>query len=270
MNCNEFNQCVCEIIDKRLSAERTQELLDHATMCPHCKYEYESLKAAKNIVHSKVHRENVPTDLYYSIVKATIHSPGKFWLKRFFGFSLNPVIAFVVLIFFAVGIYSLFLPTHSPMPDEANIISQSLKNYQAVIGGSIKPSMVDDEENVRTYLEKEVSFTVNVPKMPGCSWCGGVLSNFKGTKLAHVVYGLGDKKFVYLYQADMAEVLEGKTIGLPDEAKVELEKTNWYVQEFPDSTTIVLWKYQNTLCAAVSKMDKEHLIAMFTEKKEWK
>jgi len=268
VNCTEFHQDVCECIDKRLSAQRTGDLLEHTKRCPHCKYEYDSLQAVKHVVHTKLQYKSVPADLYYSIVKATSGGADHVWFKKLFGFTFNPVIAFVIVLFFAVGIYSLFIPSSS-MPDDANIISQSLKNYQAVIGGSIKPAMVDKEENVRNYLEKGVSFSVNVPKMPGCSWCGAVLSNFKGTKLAHVVYGLGGEKVIYIYQANLTDAMEGKTIGLPSDVKDELIRTNWYTKEYPDSTIIILWKYQNTLCAAVSKMNKDELMALLTEK-DWK
>ncbi len=266
MNCREFTECVCEVIDKRLGPERTKEMLDHATLCAHCKYEYESLQTAKNIVHKKIHRKSVPSDVYYSILNATVNASGISWFRQLFSARLNPALAFVALAVIAVGAYSLFTPNHNPMSDEANIISQSLKNYQAVVGGSIKPDMVDQEENVRSYLEKEVQFAVNVPKMPGCNWCGGVLSNFKGVKLAHVVYGMGGEKLIYIYQADMKQVMEGTTIGLPDDVKEELLRTDWYIKEFPDSITLVMWRYENTLCAAVSKMGKDQLVALLTSK----
>ncbi|MDD8018241.1 MAG: hypothetical protein PHP42_07695 [Bacteroidota bacterium] len=266
MNCNEFTECVCEIIDKRLSAERTTELLEHAKKCPHCKYEYEALQATKNIVQTKIHRQNVPTELYYAVVNAAVHAPKESWLQKIFGTYFNPAIAFVVLAFIVVGVYSLFIPAKPTVPEDGDIIVQSLKNYQAVVGGSIKPTMVGEIENVHAYLEKEVSFDVHVPKMPGCSWCGGVLSNFKGTKLAHVVYGLGGKKMVYIYQADLKDAMDGTTISLPKEAKDELIKTDWYYKDFPDSTTLVMWRDKNTLCAAISRMDKEQLVALLTEK----
>lgn len=266
MNCNEFRECVCEIVDKRLSDKRTSELMQHAQVCPHCNFEYHSMQAAKNVVHDRLKRESVPAEVYYSIINATLNRANTSWFKKLFGFQLNPVIAVVTLAILAVGVYSLFIPSGSGMPEEANIIAQSLKNYQAVIGGSIKPQLISSEDNVRSFLAKEVAFDVNVPKMKGCSSCAGVLSSFNGVKLAHVVYQVGGKDIIYIYQASLNDAMEGTTIGLPDEAKEELKRTDWYVRTMDKNVTLVMWRYNNTLCSAVSTMNKEEMIALLMEK----
>ena len=266
MKCSEFKECVCEIVDKRLSDEQTKELMQHAHVCPHCNFEFTSMQATKNIVHEKLQRQSVPSDVYYSIINAALDSSNTSWFKKLFGFKLNPAIALVAIALIAIGIYSLFNPSSGGMPEEANIISQSLKNYQAVIGGSIKPQLVSTEDAVRTFLAKEVAFDVNVPRMKGCSSCAGVLSNFNGVKIAHVVYQVEGENVIYIYQASMNDAMEGTTIGLPEDARDELKRTDWYVRELSDSMTIVMWRYKNTLCSAVSSMKKDQLIALLTEK----
>ncbi len=266
MNCNEFREFVCEIVDKRLTEERTNELLRHADVCPLCRFEFQTMQATKNIVQTKITRQSVPADVYYSIINSTLDANNSSWFKKLFGFQLNPAAAFVVIAMVAVGLYSFFIPSNTGMTEEANIISQSLKNYQAVIGGTIKPQLVSSEEEVHSFLSKEVPFDVNVPKMKGCNSCSGVLSDFKGIKLAHVVYQVGDKSIIYIYQAAMDDAMDGTTIGLPEEAKDELKMTGWCVRELADNRTVVLWRYKNTLCSAVSDLDKDELIALLTEK----
>lgn len=266
MKCSEFRECVCEIVDKRLSDERTSELMQHAKVCPHCGFEYRSLQATKNIVHDKLKHVSVPAEVYYAVVNATLNRSSSSWIKKLFGFKLNPVIAMISFIVAAVAVYSLVIPIGTGMPEEANIISQSLKNYQAVIGGSIKPQLISTEDKVRSFLAKEVSFDVNVPKMKGCNSCAGVLSSFNGIKLAHVVFQVGEKNIIYIYQASMNDVMDGTTIGLPEEAKEELQKTDWYIRELDDNMTLVMWRYNETLCSAVSTMKKDEMIALLTEK----
>ena len=268
MKCNEFHECVCEIIDKRLPEERVEELLHHAQQCPHCNYELHALDLTKKIVKEKVHRQSVPASLYYSIINKTSGSPAGFWnsTKHFLGtLFVNPAAIGVLLLVVAVGIYSVFIPQSQSLPEERNIISQSLKNYQAVIGGSIKPQMTGNTDNVKDFLAKEVGFEVNVPKLTGCNSCAGVLSSYDGVKLAHVVYNVGGS-IVYIYQADMKMAMKGDTIGLPEEAKNELQKTDWYVHEFENGRTVVVWRFKNTLCAAVSDMDKKQLMSLLTQK----
>ncbi len=265
MKCNEFKECVCEIVDHRLSEERTKELMEHAQVCPHCSFEFQSMQATKDAVHSKLHRQSVPSEVYYSIINSTLNSSNSSWFKQLFGFKLNPAVVFVALAVVAVGIYSLFIPSNG-MTEDANIISQSMKNYQAVIGGAIKPQLVSSEDDVRSFLAKSVSFDVNVPRMKGCNSCAAVLSDFNGIKLAHVVYQVDGKDIIYIYQASMNDAMNGTKIGLPEEAREELKRTDWYIREMSDSTTLVMWRYKNTLCSAVSSMKKEQMIALLTEK----
>ena len=242
-------------------------MLEHASVCPKCKFEFESLKATKAIVQKNFQRENVPGDLYFSILKATVNASSGSAIRKFFGYRLNPVIALIVIALVGVGVYSIFFPSASSVPDDANIITQSINNFQAVIGGSIKPQLVSSHDNVRSFLEKEVNFAVNVPPMKGCTSCGGKYSIFKGVKLAHVVFNV-DGNIVYIYQADLDEALRGDKIALPDDAKKALEKSEWYIKELPRHETIVLWKYKNTLCAAVSKMEKKHFMALLTNSEQ--
>jgi hypothetical protein len=264
VNCKEFQECACDAVDKRLDTDRAQALIQHAADCPHCQYELNSLRLTKEIVHDKIPLCSVPTDVYYAIVNKTFGSPRFSWLSGWFGMKINLAGAFVVIAAVAIGIYSLFIPS-SGIPDDSNIIHQSLNNYQAVIGGSIKPQLVSNHDNVRTFLQNAVNFSVNVPKMKGCNSCAGVFSNFKGVPLAHVVYQIGDD-VVYIYQADLNEAMKGDKIGLPLDVKNEIVNTDWYIREIPDGRTIVLWRYQNTLCAAVSSMKKEQLVSLLTDK----
>jgi hypothetical protein len=265
VNCKNFQDCVGEIVDKRLSEEETKEALQHATVCPQCERELHALQTCKKTLHEKVKRQSVPQDVYYSIVNKTVNAPVPSLLSKMFGFSLNPAVAFVAIAVVAVAVYSFFFSTPSQIPDDANIIKQSIANYQAVIGGSFKPELISNHENVRSYLEKRAGFSVNVPKMTGCKSCGGILSLFKGIKLAHVVYHIGGET-VYIYQANLDEAMSGEKIGVPREVKNELMKTGWYVKDLPEHKTVVLWEYKNTLCAAVSCMDKEKFIAMLSDK----
>lgn len=264
MNCKDFQECACDIVDKRLSSERTEELLKHAELCPHCRYELQALRTAKSAVHEKIHRVSVPAELYYSIRNSVVSRQSASWFTNLFGMKFNPAFALVMVAVVVVAVYSLFIPT-TPGTDDANIITQSLANYQAVVGGTIKPQLVSNDEEVRTFLEKEVNFAVNVPKMKNCKSCAGVLSIFNGVKLAHVVYHVNGN-VVYIYQANMDDVLHGEKISLPDDVKTSLVNTNWYIKEDADDKTIAVWKYKNTLCAAVSTMKKDQLIALLTEK----
>jgi hypothetical protein len=264
MNCKEFQECACEIVDKRLSEKETEELLQHANVCPHCQFELHTLQTSKNIVSESLLRQSVPSDVYYSILNKTVNAPNTvFSFGKLFP-KLNPVLISIALLVVAVGIYSIFFSTSS-LSKESNIINQSLANYQAVMGGSFEPQLISDHESVRTFLENEVHFSVNVPKVKKCKSYSGKCSDFKGLKFAHVNFKLNDN-MVYIFQADLDEVMKGDKIGIPAEAKTALAATNWYIKEISANQTLVLWTYKKTICAAVSNMKKDQLVAMLSEK----
>lgn len=263
MNCNEFHERVCELIDKRLNEENAKELLQHAKECLQCNFEMNALQTSKNIIRSKLLHKSVPADLYYSIINKTVNAPLP-WHQKLFSEKLNPALVMVALAALLVGIYSLLFSPAS-IPDEANIINQSLANYQAAIGGTLKPQLVSNYDEVQNFLEREAQFAVIVPKVKKCKSFSGKCSDFKGVKIANVSFQLNGNT-IYIYQTTMDEVMKGEKISLPAEAKDELAKTNWYVKDLPDNKTIVLWKYKGTLCAAVSDMGKDKLIALLTDK----
>jgi hypothetical protein len=264
MDCKEFLECACDYVDRRMSANMVEDFLHHAKACPHCKFELHALQASKTIAAKTFSRQSVPSEVYYAILNKTINEPIKVnFLQKLFP-RFNPVIVTMFLVAVSVGIYSFFFTTQQK-PGNSNFIDQSLSYYSAALGGSFKPELVSDHETVRTFLEKETHFAVNVPKVKKCKSYSGKCSDYKGMKLAHVNFQLNGNT-IYIFQADLDEVLKGEKIGLPDEAKNALVKSNWYVKEISDNQTLVLWKYKHTICAAVSDMKKDNLVAILNEK----
>ena len=99
--------------------------------------------------------------------------------------------------------------------------------------------------------------------MKDCILVGGVVNEYGGDKLAHVVYSR-DNNVVYMCQACWERVQNGGKLNLPDEVKAELLRTGWYSRTLPDGGSVVLWTKGKTLCSAVARMSKEDLIACLT------
>ena len=51
--------------------------------------------------------------------------------------------------------------------------------------------------------------------------------------------------------------------------KRRLTKTGWYFEQTPDLCNVVLWRHKNTLCAAVSKIERDKMIALLSDKDPW-
>jgi len=142
-----------------------------------------------------------------------------------------------------------------------DIIVQSISNYHAVLKGEFVPQVKSDKpEQVRTFFDGKTEFPVFIPVMKECTLIGGVVNDFHGMHLAHVVYKHGQQT-IYLYQACRESVMKGDKLNLSPEVKTDLERTGWHCCTAPDGAAIVLWARGNTLCAAVSAMNGDHLMA---------
>jgi hypothetical protein len=99
--------------------------------------------------------------------------------------------------------------------------------------------------------------------MENCEWYGAISSDYGGIKLAHVVYKV-DEYTMYVYQVEQDAIKEGSPLQLPAAARASLEKSGWYTDpEHPDHN-VVLWTTNGTLCAAVSSLKKDRLLALLT------
>ena len=271
MDCREFQDLITEAVDNRLQSESKQYFAAHANACPACRNEFEMERITKDVLHERVHHRSIPNELYSSLIATVrgIRPEPKNWLEVIFGEAfLNPAVALVALLVVVVGAVSLLQKNNAmPLSANRNIIAQSINNYSAAITGALKPTLVShDPGDIQSYLAKDTPFDVSVATLEGCDWCGGVLSEINGVRLVHVVYKIGGEGILYVYQVDINEALHGNTIGLPENAKAALANTGWYFEQTPDKCNVVLWKHKNTLCAAVSRMEKDKMVAILSDK----
>ncbi len=272
MNCSQVYELISEAVDRRLSGKVRQEFETHISICGQCQAEFTSEEMIKSLIQHRIPRAKMPAEVYSAVVEALAHerqSEKRSWFTAFFGQPIfNPAVALILILTIAVGMYSVVKKPLAPkLPNEKNIISQSIKNYAAVMAGSIKPKIMSHAaDDVKDYLKKDVSFDISVAPTNGCDWCGGTLSEFDGVKLAHVVYKFGgEQNLLYVSQTDLDEAMKGEKIGLPTDAKDALEKTGWYFQDKPGKYNLVMWEQKHTLCTAVSKMDRQKMIAFLTD-----
>ncbi|MDE3057906.1 MAG: zf-HC2 domain-containing protein [Bacteroidota bacterium] len=270
MNCSQVYELISEAVDHRLSGDVMREFEAHLSKCGKCLSEFKAEEMIKSVLQYRLPRAVIPSEVYNAVVGALAReqqSQQRSWFASLLGSPiLNPAVAFVLVITLAVGVYSLFSTSSPKLPNDKNIISQSIKNYAAVIAGNIKPKIMShDAGDVENYFKKDVSFDVSVAPTNGCDWCGGALSEFHGVKFAHIVYKFGgEHNVLYVYQTDLEEAMKGEKIGLPAKAKDALKKTGWYFEEKPGKYNLVMWKQKHTLCTAVSTMGRQKMIAFLT------
>lgn len=273
MDCDQFREYVSGAVDNCLKKEELESLLEHAGRCPVCRYEYEMEKITKSVVHSRVKTVSAPVALTYliteqlrvDILPARAPRIRRLFERPYFRPALVFGAAFVGMIIILSFSDQATSPPSIPSLASNDVISQSVTNYRAVVEGIIKPQLVsNDPEMVKGIFASIKDFQVLVPKMKECKLVGGVMNEFSGVQLAHVLY-THEADVVYMYQTCWETVMAGDKLDLPRPAKQELQRTGWYSEELPDGHSIVLWKKGRTLCSAVARMSKTNLLACLSD-----
>jgi hypothetical protein len=246
--------------------------LAHGGKCPACRYEYEIEIVTKSVVRGRAKMLRTPVSLIEQVAeqleregRSATPLNASWWDELLSYRAVKPALAFG----FACILLLLFLslpknPDATSTSQSSDVITQSLSNYQSIVRGDIKPQVASNlPENLVSFFAGKTDFPVLVPKMKGCSLLGGVSNEYAGIKLAHVMYQRGGE-VVYMYQTCWETVIKGEKLNLPQEAKDELLRTGWFTQSDPGGCTVVLWRKDRTLCAAVAHMDKDDLISCLT------
>ncbi len=276
MKCREFQEQISAAVDRYLQSDEMSTFGEHANGCPACRGEYEMELRTKQIVCSRMRMIPTPSSVTGALLmrlnneRSAPSATRDFTLRRVMRSPfMKPALAFA-----ATCAVVIFLVRQPPVPSTAvvtaslagtDIVLQSLSNFQAVIGGAIKPQIISDvPESVQIYFSGKTEFPVLVPSMRHCTLVGGAVNECAGTVIAHVVYRR-EGKLIYMCQACLATVTKGDKLNIPDRAKSGLEQTGWFSETTQDGNTVILWKKGATLCAAVAQMSREDLLACLTE-----
>ena len=244
--------------------------LDHAALCPPCRLSYEGERDIVALIRARVCRTSAPADVVAAVLGCIAREDRRMMQSRpsrIAQFLRTPLAApAIVLALSCAAILLLLCRSGSDPPPPADrsgddMISQSVMNYSALLKGTIVPQVVSDvPDRVRAFFDGKTEFPVIVPVMKECTLVGGVLNDYRGVPLAHVMYKHGNQT-IYVYQACRATVMEGKNLRLPPEALREIERSGCYRGTTPNGDGIVVWVKGATICAAVASMKGEHLLA---------
>jgi len=261
-----------EVIDRELPGDKKSRFFAHLNACLPCRNEYELELLAKNVLQKTLKHIPTPSTVSHAIIdliRSQIPAPAEdgTWMSRFFAKRfLASALSAAIIVIALVGI--LMVPQGSGQDEYAHttpndIIYQSLDNFALVNSGELKPSMVACYSDVVIgYFQRQgVEFAVSVIADDSCDWFGAIANSYEGVKLAHIVYKRGND-LLYVYEVGKKEALEGSVLSLPAAAKASLVQTGWYTDPQHDGCNVVLWTVNETLCAAVSNMNKDRLLAL--------
>lgn len=269
MNCSEVQQYLLDFVDRDLPDNVRAAMLGHFDLCRICRNEYEFQLLAKRIIRSHLSRSSTPSHVQSSVLAAIAREEQSPSARRFF--SSRPFAPAVVAGLAAVILLVIVNFPHTVTQDDfahnaANdVINRSVQNFFLVRSGELKPSMVACYPDIVVgyFQEQGLDFAVSVPADDSCDWYGAVVSSYEGSKEAHIVYKRGDD-IVYVLEINKDRVQPGSTLSLPPAARQSLAETGWYTDPQHEQCNVVVWTNDETLCAAVSTMNKDRLMALLT------
>lgn len=276
VDCQQFQQMITSAVDQRLSRLEMEAFIDHAAKCGTCRYDYELESSVKAVVKSRLPMVKTPHGLTESISQK-LHQIGLEQAEaerresraRVFNLPLiKPLLLLAILS--TVVFFTVYAPFRSApaLHVQSDLVDQSIANYHAVLAGVLQPQVVSDQpEHLRGFFSGKTDFPVHVPALAAATLVGGSANEYRGMKLAHLMYRHGGE-LIYLFQAPYDRVMEGNGLALSPEAKTELTRAGSFSNVAPGGDSVLLWVLGNTLCVAVSRMNRDELDACFASDPE--
>jgi mycothiol system anti-sigma-R factor len=272
VECRKYQEQITAAVDNALERIEKEGLDAHLAQCPSCMSEFEHEKLTRILVKTRCQRQRAPEHVMSQLMEQIAREAElplerrPRWKTLFVSPYLRPAIGFALAAILVVVLLDKNNNINAPrvvqaslLPDN-DIIRQSLENYGAVVSGKIKPTLASSKVGeMQNYFSGKTEFPVVVPTMNNCELLGGVLNEFRGKTLAHVVYNHTTKELIYVYEACWKTVQGGEPLHLAKDVQDELTRTGWYSITAPDGRTLVMWTNGTTLCSAVSMLDAKVL-----------
>jgi len=259
-----------EIKDKKAKDDLERLINDDKDL----QFEYEVQTSVKMLIRNKVPHVGAPPALKNSIM-AQIRKESyelkrdenKFSLKSLLEYFIQPRFAYPVLAaVFLLAFYFLFVPGHNmdmktiaeEQSGPQNMYAQAMGNFQSILDGKLPVQFVsNDPSDIKNYFaECGVAYPTYVPMLHDWKLLGAVVSNERGRKMAHHVYGDGHGKYVYIYQADQKHCGKDKTLSLSADLLNLINGGRFFTFENKNKATLV-WKKDNKIFVVISNDDMQ-------------
>ncbi len=270
MNCTDANDCFGDAIDGFLGESIRRSFYEHLEGCRTCRRAFELESLAKKVVKSRCPRVTTPPDVRQAVLSAlsdpsAASVPFLEWIHSVFTVR-RLVPALVLSVAFALAVVFFGTPNETIDSDAHtspnDVIFQSLQNFAQIQNGTLKPALITTRaEDIHQYLDSNGFNFAVVRPMECCTSYGAMTSQYNGIKLASVVYRMNDD-VMCVYQVRKKNVFDSSTLIIPPAARMALEKTGWYTDPHHPNCNVVLWIADETLCAAVSSMRKDEMLAL--------
>jgi hypothetical protein len=152
--------------------------------------------------------------------------------------------------------------------EKSEVLHQALDNFHDVKDGKIGIQLASAEPSiVKAFFQNKVNFDVDVHKLKRAELVGALFSDYKGAKLAHVIYKYGDK-IIYVYQASMKDLGGNSVLCARREIQDALAKNDIFMDSItspPHHCTTVVWEERGILCSAISTLPRNEMLTILRD-----
>ncbi|MBL7999939.1 MAG: hypothetical protein JNL32_15040 [Candidatus Kapabacteria bacterium] len=180
-------------------------------------------------------------------------------------FITRPIVAFPTVIAVCFAGWFAYTSLKSTTDHEHNFYSDSMRNYDAILGGAIKVqySTGNFDSLTKFFKNSGIDYELVHPYI-NAELVGGVVSDEHGKKLAHMVYKK-DGKLIYMYEVP-EELFATHAMHVPAHVQPYAESGKWYSSVDPEHHhSWMFWRVKTTYCSVVSDLSKEQLADLFVK-----
>ena len=256
-----------EVLTKRLFSSRLKAVEVPDLLVQKINNSLDTVFAASEGKHSaSINPREVFAGNFWEYLKNLISTPVKVR-----NFSVPRYAFAVVLLIFLIGAGMLLdvgnteLNPYIAAGSENSVMVQAVNNFHKLLAGDMKPEMESsDAAKVRNFVKNKANLDAFVPSINDYNLIGAMCSEYNGQMLAHLVYTSGNE-VIYIYEACVSS-LHSNCLELPDPVHSDIVKYTYYMCDKVDDNqcTMILWYKDNVICASVSTMPKQKMLAHFT------
>ncbi len=169
----------------------------------------------------------------------------------------------VLVLIFGTAAYIVYPSSNTLNPyilngSENSIMVQAVNNFHKILEGKLNPQMTSaSATDLKKYFASNANFDAYVPSVEEFNLDGGICSEYKGQKMAHVLYTSG-KELIYIYQIPV-HCMKTSGLELPDEVQTKMKTEKMYLCDEIDEkdNCLAMWIRDGVICASVSNMSKK-------------
>jgi len=285
-----MREYISAAVDQHLDRAVQSEFIQHIRHCTRCASEYDLERATKHITQTRLKFVETPPSVRAAIL-SKIHTESHIavpriqkweeWIRSIFDLfatrHLIPAAGMVMIVLILVGVALVVRPfgsgvTQAPLEgiadNDSEVLNQALDNFHDVKDGKIGIQLASAEPStVRDFFRNKVDFDVDVHKLKNAELVGATFSEYKGAKLAHVIYKNGDK-IIYVYQAYIKDLGGSSGLCARQGIKDAMAKKEYFMDSItapPHHCNTIVWEERGILCSAVSTLPRNEMLTILRD-----